>query len=62
MEGQQHPMVVQSSSRKFVGMAPSKAAAAGEPSYDPPRVEAVITAADLNRETLYAGAVGYATI
>lgn len=34
---------------------------AGEPSYEPPVVEVVLTAAELEREAFYAGTVGYTT-
>ena len=32
-----------------------------EPAYEPPLVEIVLTADELEREALYAGTVGYAT-
>lgn len=32
---------------------------AAEPAYEPPQVEAVVTADELEREALYAGLVGY---
>lgn len=41
---------------------PGKADCTVEPTYAPPQVEAVMTAADLEREALYAGPAGYGTL
>ena len=33
----------------------------GEPRYEPPQIEMVVTTGELERESLYAGEAGYAT-
>ena len=43
---------------KYAGPAP--AASANAPTYEPPRIEVVVTTGELKREALYAGE-GYAT-
>lgn len=39
---------------------PAQSASAGASDYEPPMVEVVVTAPELERETLYAGEAGYA--
>ena len=43
-------------------LSPGQSPPTAELSYEPPRIEVVMRTSDLNRESLYAGAVGYATI
>lgn len=44
------------------GFDPEQSPLTGEPAYDPPRVEAVVTAGELERESLYAGTGSYGPI
>lgn len=43
-------------------MSLAHSASAGELPYEPPRVEAVVTAAELERESLYAGNGAYSAV